>query len=56
MLGLRANIYCRFEEYNALIFRVKPFKRALLFLLGLFYPEDEGNRLLHTVGAVHPVT
>ena len=50
MLFLWANIYCRFEDYNAFIFRVKTFKRALLSLLDLLYSEDEGNRIFHTVG------
>lgn len=56
ILFLWANIYCRFEDYNAFIFRFKPFKRTLLSLLSLFYPEDEGNRIFHTVGAVYPFT
>jgi len=33
---------------------VKLFKRALLFLLDLFYSEDEGKRTLHNMGAVNP--
>jgi hypothetical protein len=56
MRFLRAKVYCRFEDYNAIIFRVKPFKRAPLFLPDLFYSEDEGNRILRNVGAVYPAT
>lgn len=46
----------RFEDYSAFIFRVKPFKRALFSLLDLFYPEDEGNRIFHTLSAVYSRT